>query len=234
MRAVEAVAVAEVGGDRDAVAAASVRARERPAAQLAVGGHALRDHLLDLRGALPVLELAARRSRAVDSSSPESTCSQPRKMSLVACIRRCPVTTRWPWFENSLGPRNSSSTDASASLICRNSGSWPSRPSSSAIHARVPTLPTPTTLRAKSVNSNCSSSTRRSNSSDLTVAAQQLDAALRTSHRAPPRTRAARSARSAATRSTIRTFAVDASTSASRTPTCCPSCEPSRASSRFA
>ncbi len=40
-------------------------------------------------------------------------------MSLVACISRCPATTRSPWFSNSLGPRNSSSTDASASFICR-------------------------------------------------------------------------------------------------------------------
>ena len=44
-------------------------------------------------------------------------------MSLGACISRWPVTTRSPWFENSLGPRNSSSTEASASFICRNSGS---------------------------------------------------------------------------------------------------------------
>ena len=92
-------------------------------------------------------------------------CSQPRKMSLAACISRWPTTTRSPWFENSLGPRNSSSTDASASFICKNSGSWPSRPISNAIYARVPTLPTPTTLRAKSISSNSSSSTRRSNSS---------------------------------------------------------------------
>ena len=46
--------------------------------------------------------------------------------------------------------RWSSSTEAVASLTCRNSGSWPSRPWSSTIHARVPTLPTPTTLRATS------------------------------------------------------------------------------------
>ena len=95
-------------------------------------------------------------------------------MSLVACISRCPVTTRSPWLENSLGPRNSSSTDASASFICRNSGSCPSRPISSAIHARVPTLPTPTTLRAKSTSSNCSSSTRRLNVERVAVGTQQL------------------------------------------------------------
>ena len=28
-------------------------------------------------------------------------------MSLVACINRCPVTTRWPWCGSELGPRSS-------------------------------------------------------------------------------------------------------------------------------
>src|SRR6202042_316306 len=55
---VERVAGAEIRGDRDAVAAAGVRSRERPAAQPSVGRHSKRDHLLDLRRALPVLELA--------------------------------------------------------------------------------------------------------------------------------------------------------------------------------
>ena len=40
-------------------------------------------------------------------------------MSLAACIRRWPSTTRWPWLANALAPRNGSSTDASASLACR-------------------------------------------------------------------------------------------------------------------
>ena len=69
-------------------------------------------------------------------------------MSLVACMSRWPSTTRWPWLENRLAPRNGSSTDGWASLNWRNSGSSLSRPSRSMIHARVPTLPTPTTLRA--------------------------------------------------------------------------------------
>lgn len=71
--------------------------------------------------------------------------TQPRKMSLTACISRCPTTTRCPEFSNSLAPTNSSSTDGPASFACRNSGSTsssPSSPSSSSIHARVPTLPT--------------------------------------------------------------------------------------------
>src|SRR4051794_26631307 len=57
-RSVESVAAAEIGGDGDAIAAARVSARERPPAQRPVGGHAPRDHLLDLRGALPVFELS--------------------------------------------------------------------------------------------------------------------------------------------------------------------------------
>ena len=69
-------------------------------------------------------------------------------MSLAACISRCPLTTRSPWLSYSLGGRNRSSTDASACLACSSSGSASSRPRSSTIHARVPTLPTPTTLRA--------------------------------------------------------------------------------------
>ena len=83
-------------------------------------------------------------------------------MSLAACIRRCPSTTRWPWLANSLLPRNGSSTEACASLACRNSGSSLSRPSMRMIQARVPTLPTPTTLRAASTKRKRSSSLRRS------------------------------------------------------------------------
>jgi hypothetical protein len=66
-RAVEDVAGAEVGGDRDPAAAARVRARP------------------------------------------------PRKMSLVACISRCPATTRSPWLASRLAPSDGSSADASAS-----------------------------------------------------------------------------------------------------------------------
>ena len=63
-------------------------------------------------------------------------------MSLAACISRWPSTTRWPWFVGrGCAPANGSSTDGSASLTCRKSGSQASRPSSSTIQARVPTLP---------------------------------------------------------------------------------------------
>ena len=71
-------------------------------------------------------------------------------MSLVACISRCPATTRWPMLVYLLAPTNRLSTDASASFTCRNSGSDSSRPSIKMIQQRVPTLPTPTTLRAMS------------------------------------------------------------------------------------
>src|SRR5215469_13844528 len=83
-------------------------------------------------------------------------------MSLAACMRRWPATTRSPWLAYWLAPRYGLRTDACASLICRNSGSMSSRPSIRAIQQRVPTLPTPTTLRAMSVKSYCSSRTRRS------------------------------------------------------------------------
>ena len=48
--------------------------------------------------------------------------SQPRNMSLTACISRCPATTRSPWFECLLLDVNRSSTEASACLICRKTG----------------------------------------------------------------------------------------------------------------
>ncbi len=73
-------------------------------------------------------------------------------MSLAACISHWPSTTRSPWFPNSLAPTWGSSTEASASLACRKSGSCPSRPIIKSTQARVPTLPTPTTLRAMSTN----------------------------------------------------------------------------------
>ena len=60
------------------------------------------------------------------------------------------------------GPAKSLSTDVCASLACRISGSSPPPACSSRIQARVPTLPTPTTLRATWVRLNCCSRYRRS------------------------------------------------------------------------
>ena len=127
--------------------------------------------------------------------------------------------------------RNCSSTQASASFNCRNSGSWPSRPSSRAIHARVPTLPTPTTLRAKST----ARTARAGYVGRLkrgTVFPRAARAAHRTFRRVPCRGEFV-------DRHDQRRIGHDArlpSTSrvSWRTPTCCPSCAPWRASSRSA
>ena len=54
-------------------------------------------------------------------------------MSLAACIRRCPSTTRWPGLRYRLFGRCASSTDGPACFACRNSGSPSSRPTSSTI-----------------------------------------------------------------------------------------------------
>src|SRR5262249_16638590 len=83
-------------------------------------------------------------------------------MSLSACIRCCPATTRSPWLVYWLRPQYSASTDGWASLACKNNGSTPSPASISTIQARVPTLPTPTTLRAIWTSVNCSSRWLRS------------------------------------------------------------------------
>src|SRR5882757_5354301 len=57
-RAIEGIPLAEVGGDRHPVAGASMRPRERPAAELSVQPHRRRSHPLHLGGALAVPELA--------------------------------------------------------------------------------------------------------------------------------------------------------------------------------
>ena len=94
---------------------------------------------------LPHVEVAlARRRRRLPSMPSEEDVA--RRLHRAAGLRP-PVG---PAFANRLRPRNGSSTEAWASLDCRNSGSCSSRPSSSTIQARVPTLPTPTTLRATS------------------------------------------------------------------------------------
>ena len=123
-------------------------------------------------------------------------------MSLSDCISRWPSTTRWPWLLYALLPRYGSSTDACASFAWRNSGSSPSRPSISTIQARVPTLPTPTTLRARSTYRKRSSSLRRSPAA--TAGTSGSAAGRPRAFGACPRRRARRSARSAEGRSMIR------------------------------
>ena len=122
---------------------------ERPAAELGVARPSQAAHGLDERRSLAVPELADVEV-ARDAVDARRSRNQPSMMSLADCISRWPSTTRWPWLANLLLPRKGSSTDAWASLICRNSGSSPSLPSMSTTQARVPTLPTPTTLRAAS------------------------------------------------------------------------------------
>ena len=78
---------------------------------------------------------------------PSARC-QPRKMSLLACMSRWPATTRAPWLAYWLFLVKRSRTDASASLACRNRTSSWLAPCRRMIQTRVPTLPTPTTLRA--------------------------------------------------------------------------------------
>ncbi len=67
-----------------------------------------------------------------------ATRSQPRKMSLVVCMRRCPATTRWPWLLYSLLRTKRSRTDSSASLACRTIASWPVRLQRPAVSAEQP------------------------------------------------------------------------------------------------
>ena len=148
-RLVERVARAEVARRSRRVARAGVGPRQRPAAELA-RRPPVRPAPSSRRAPSPCRPTAGGcRSRARRRRCPVERI-QPSMMSLAACISRWPSTTRWPWLANLLLPRNGSSTEASASLTCRNSGSSSSRPSISTIHARVPTLPTPTTLRAPS------------------------------------------------------------------------------------
>ena len=65
-----------------------------------------------------------RRSRGPAPSIPASTCTQPRKMSLAACISRCPVDDPLAVVGNSLGGEELlEHRRPRASFICRNSGS---------------------------------------------------------------------------------------------------------------
>ena len=103
-------------------------------------------HGVDVGGALPVAQLAHVEvaDLAVDAgdSLPAEEDVAGRLHQPLAGDHSLPVVGVLAL------PTNRSSTDSWASLACRNSGSWPSRPSMSTIQARVPTLPTPTTLRA--------------------------------------------------------------------------------------
>ena len=69
--------------------------------------------------------------------------TQPRKMSLTACISRCPTTTRCPESSNSLAPMNSSSTSRLLRLQEQRVHIVVAVVTQQQqLHARVPTLPT--------------------------------------------------------------------------------------------
>ena len=83
-------------GDRDAITGPGVRSGQRPAAHPGVERQPGRCHVVDGGRTLPVPELAdvvvAR--HAVDPRMRP----QPSRMSLAACMRRWPATTRSPWL----------------------------------------------------------------------------------------------------------------------------------------
>ena len=77
--------------------------------------------------------------------------SQPRKMSLADCIRRWPSTTRRPWFAYAALAGVRLEHGRLGLLDLQEQRVVAVAPAAAAaIHDRVPTLPTPTTLRAKS------------------------------------------------------------------------------------
>ena len=98
--------------------------------------------LLDVDRALPVAQLADVEVAlcAVEARRRAPSRGRCRWPPASAAGRRRPARRGWR-TRSRRGTR--SSTDGWASLTCRNSGSSSSRPSSSAIQARVPTLPTP-------------------------------------------------------------------------------------------
>ena len=124
------------------------RAR-RPGADAAVDGHGGGGHGLDERGALPVPELA---DVEVALDAVEAPSVVPAQEDVAARLHEV-LAVHHPFAVGAVvgcARRTPRAPTACASLACRNSGSASSRPNISTIHARVPTLPTPTTLRATS------------------------------------------------------------------------------------
>ena len=163
-----------------------MRPGQRPPAELAVQLHAVGLHPLDHRRSPSCRAAGARRSRgpAVDALDPVPAQEDVAGRLHEPLAGHDALARGW---RDSLGRRHmGSSTEAWASFTCRNSGSSSSRPRSSTIQQRVPTLPTPTTLRARSTNSNWSSSTRRVGRQGASVAVSR-----------PLRSRAASSSRQA-------------------------------------
>src|SRR5215212_4800299 len=89
-RPVEALALAQVGGDLHAVAGAGGRPGQRPAAEARIQGQFLRRKALDLGRALHIPQLAP-----VEVAS--LPAAKPAEEDVAACIRRWPATTRCLW-----------------------------------------------------------------------------------------------------------------------------------------
>jgi hypothetical protein len=95
-RSVEFVSRAEIASDRDRVVRAGMGTSERPAAQLAIAAKRNWIHHVDRRGAIFIPELADVEI-AVDTVDPHGrTDPAPSMVSLTACIKALPSTTRCP------------------------------------------------------------------------------------------------------------------------------------------
>ena len=119
---------------------------ERSSTNLAVQAEHGRVHALDDGRPLPVAQLTDVEVAVHAVDTDEALPSEEdvaRRLHEVLAVHD-PLAMR----RDVLAPTNSSSTDGFASFAWRNNGSPSSLPINSRIHARVPTLPTPTTLRA--------------------------------------------------------------------------------------
>ncbi len=158
-------------------------ARERPRAQAPRRGDLVRLGRFQVRR---VLQFHGRRgARRRPSSS--SALVHPSRMSPDACMRRC---TRSPQVAAPHGPAARAPRAAPPSPA-RPAGSCRLRPAHATIHARVPTLPTPTTFCAASRKSKRSNSRRVSGARLRRVAAPRARSAARAASRAGRNGRAA-------------------------------------------
>ena len=149
--AIEDVGGTEVAGDCDRVAGTRVGAGERPRAQPGVEGHVgrLASRRCRTRSSSPRAdgrrgrELEARRGRAARAAIRGRCRSRPAS----AAGPRPPAAPGW---RTQTRRRTARVRKRGASFAWRNSASLESAPSSRITQQRVPTLPTPTTLRARS------------------------------------------------------------------------------------
>ena len=149
-RLVEARALPQVGRDRKPIARPRVGARQRPAARPGVGVEPRFGDSREIDRRLPVPELADVEIvlvavEALASLPAEEDVGRRVGDSLAA---NDPFRVVGILARSQMGSR----TEAWASFACSTRGSLPPRPTKRKIEARVPTLPTPTTLRAASTN----------------------------------------------------------------------------------